>query len=59
MSATPTDPSDTNPTVGIDAQEYDRYAALSTADEDVIIYDLDIETAWLQSDVVVDLESHR
>jgi len=59
MSAQPSDATDTNPTVGIDAQEYDRYAALSTENQEVIIYDLAIETAWIQSDVVVELEGHR
>jgi len=59
MSATPSSPTDHNPTVGVDAQDYDRYADLTTADGEVIVYDLDVETAWIQSDVAVDLKTHR
>ncbi|MFT4889688.1 MAG: hypothetical protein ACI9YT_000599 [Halobacteriales archaeon] len=59
MSATSSNPADGNPTVGIDAREYDRYADLTTASGDVILYDRDVETAWIQSDVAIDLENHR
>lgn len=59
MSATPSNPADGNPTVGIDAREYDRYADLTTANGEVILYDIDVETAWIQSDLAFDLESRR
>lgn len=59
MSATPSNPTDRDPTVGIDAQDYDRYASLTTVTDHVIVYDLDVETAWIQSDVGADLEKHR
>jgi len=32
----------------------DRYAALETGDGDVVIYDRETPSAWLQSDAVVD-----
>lgn len=34
----------------------ERYAALETGDGDVVIYDRDVPSAWLQSDSVVDTD---
>lgn len=42
-------------TMGPDAQRYDRYATVTTDDDEVILYDIDEETAWLQSDTAVSL----
>ncbi|MFQ3294882.1 MAG: hypothetical protein ACI9EZ_001656 [Halobacteriales archaeon] len=59
MSAQPSDTTNTNPTVGIDAQNYDRYASLATENDEIIVNDLERETAWIQSDSAVELREHR
>jgi len=41
-------------TVGVDAPPLDRYEQIALNDG-ILIYDTDEETAWLQSDVVVEL----
>jgi len=41
-------------TVGVDAPPLDRYEQIAL-DDGILIYDTDEETAWLQSDVVVEL----
>lgn len=38
-----------------DAHDDKRYGAIETGDGDVVIYDRDNETAWLQSDTMVEL----
>lgn len=57
MSETSTDDADEYTTVGPDAAGYDRYAAVSLADGELLLYDRDEEDAWLQSDAPVDLET--
>jgi hypothetical protein len=37
------------------ATEADRYGAIETGDGDVVVYDREEPTAWLQSDYTVDL----
>lgn len=48
-------PDDLPATAGPDATDYDDYDAVETADGDVIIYGLDRDEAWLQSDTAVSL----
>lgn len=43
------------PTVGADARELARFAAVETDAGDLLIYDEDEEAAWLQSDVYYSL----
>jgi hypothetical protein len=49
---------DAEPTMGPDALDYDQYGAVETGD-DLIVYDLDSEEAWVQSSVYVTLEASR
>lgn len=44
------------PTVGADAPELDRFAAVETDGGDLLVYDEDEEGAWLQSDVYYSLD---
>jgi hypothetical protein len=39
-----------------DTADDERYGAIETGDGDVVIYDRDNETAWLQSDTTVPLD---
>lgn len=41
-------------TVGLDAAPLDRYEQV-TLEDGILIYDTENETAWLQSDVTVEL----
>lgn len=52
-------PPDAEPTMGPDALDYDRYGAVETADDDLIVYDLDQNEAWVQSSVHVTLDANR
>lgn len=42
-------------TIGPDAVEYRRFAAVRFEDGDLLVYDDDTEDAWVKSDVTVDL----
>lgn len=44
------------PTIGVDAEDLERFTALTTDDGDVVIYDEEVEDAWIQSDVHLALE---
>lgn len=59
MSAQPSDTPDTNTTVGIDAQNYDRYASLATETDELIVYEHEKDAAWIQSDSAVELRERR
>jgi len=40
-----------------DTESGERYGAIETADGELVIYDRDEETAWLQSDQAVDVSA--
>lgn len=52
-------PQDAEPTMGPNALDYDRYGAVETAEDDLIVYDLQQNEAWVQSSVHVTLEENR
>lgn len=52
MSTTPDrHPSEPTP------EEAGRYVALQMNEEQVVVYDAEVETAWIQSDTTVDMNS--
>lgn len=38
-------------TVGVDAQHLERYEDIESEDGDLIVYDAEVQDAWIQSDV--------
>ena len=42
---------------GTDTDDAKRYGAIETAEGDLVIYDRDEDTAWLQSDHAVDVSA--
>jgi len=52
-------PDDAEATMGPDALDYERYGAVETADDELIVYDVDDSGAWLQSSAFVDLGERR
>jgi len=44
-------------TLGMDAAELDRYAEVTLESGGVIIYDRDNESAWIQADEPIELDS--
>jgi hypothetical protein len=55
MPARPKNDTEYN-TVGVDAAELRRYAAIRLDSGDVVIYDEDSESAWIQSPSAIGLE---
>lgn len=55
MTKTAPAPDDGFTTMGPDAQEYSRYALVTILEDQVILYDIDEEEAWIQSDTAVRL----
>lgn len=53
MSADSTLP-DQQSSIGVDAVSLDRYSAVQTDDSQLIVYDEQIEDAWIQSDDWID-----
>jgi len=45
------------PTVGVEATPLERYGDVATEDGQWLIYDLDHERAWIQSDLYLSRES--
>jgi hypothetical protein len=45
------------PTVGVDAVSLDRFADVGTEDGQVLVYDRDNESGWVQSDLHVPRET--
>ncbi|MFB6222151.1 MAG: hypothetical protein ABEH86_00560 [Haloarcula sp.] len=58
MSTNSPDGTDRFPTTGPDTEVYDRFQTVTTA-EDVIIYDIECEEAWIQTSNTVCLEGMR
>lgn len=50
---TPSD-SDQQPSIGVDAVSLERYSAVQTDDLQVIVYDEQLEDAWIQSSDWID-----
>ena len=46
---------DRSPTSGPETERYDRYRSVITDDDEVMIYDVDIGAAWIQSKYAVQL----
>lgn len=46
---------DAEPTMGPDALDYERYGAVETGDDELIVYDVDDSAGWVQSSAFVDL----
>lgn len=42
-------------TLGPDARVYERYAQVELDEDTVVVYDIEVETAWISSDMVVTL----
>lgn len=59
MSTTTEDGGTDYRTVGVDAADLERYAAVRLEDGEVIIYDRDEEDAWFQSASAIGLEFMR
>lgn len=49
-------PSRTPPSNANAPQDSSRFAALELADADVLIYDREVDTAWVRSDTALELE---
>lgn len=47
------------PTVGVDATSIDRFTATTTDDGDLLLFDEELEDAWIQSDVYLSAEAGR
>jgi hypothetical protein len=45
------------PTIGVDAVPLDRFADVGTEDGQLLVYDRDNETAWVQADLYVPRET--
>lgn len=43
-------------TVGPDAPDLERYVAITLEDRELIVFDGEVEDAWVQSDVAVTLD---
>jgi hypothetical protein len=43
-------------TIGVEAADMSRYADVQVEDGEVIVYDRDVESAWIQSDSALGLE---
>lgn len=56
--ATDTTGDDAPPTTGPDAVDYDPFGHVRVGD-DLLIYGLDSDDAWVQSDAFVELETER
>lgn len=52
-------PDDAEPTMGPDALDYERYGAVETGDDELIVYDVDDSAGWVQSSAFVDLGARR
>ncbi|MBX0325535.1 hypothetical protein EGH21_21145 [Halomicroarcula sp. F13] len=59
MSTKTSDSTDRLPTAGPDTGTFDRYKAVITDDGEFLIYDVESEDAWIQSQVAVKLETYR
>lgn len=53
MTKTAPAPDDEFTTMGPDAQEYGRYALATIQEDQVILYDIEDEEAWIQSDTAL------
>ena len=53
MSITNVCPSEDCHTLGVDANDLDRYADIATGSGDLLVYDREEEDAWIQSDTFV------
>lgn len=42
-------------TIGPDARAYERYAQVDLDEDTMLVYDVDVETAWISSDTAVSL----
>lgn len=42
-------------TTGPNQDEYEQYRTITTASDETVIYDADVEDAWIQSDDTVQL----
>lgn len=50
MSVDSTDRTDRLPSMGVDAVALDRYSGIETDDGEFVVYDEEVEDAWIQSD---------
>jgi hypothetical protein len=55
MSPKIRDSDDRFPTTGPDSERYDRYRLVTTGTDEAIIYDTECDDAWIQTELVVDL----
>lgn len=56
MSVQPKDDDEGFVTLGVDAQEMDRYADLTLENDETLIYDRDDEDAWIQAEFAIRLD---
>lgn len=54
MSVHKTSDRDHQPSIGVDAVSFERYTAVQTDDKQLIVYDEQVEAAWVQSDDWID-----
>lgn len=45
--------------MGPDALDYERYGAVETGDDELIVYDVDDSAGWVQSSAFVDIDECR
>jgi len=59
MSTSTSHSDDRLPTAGPASGCYERYRCEDTTDGETLIYDIEIEDAWVQSSATMDLETWR
>ena len=59
MAANTRDTADRLPTTGVDAQDLDWLDAIWTGEDALIVYGVDEDDAWIQSDWCISLEQMR
>lgn len=47
------------PSIGVDAVALDRYSGIHTGDGGLIVYDEEVEVAWIQSNEWVSAQGNR
>lgn len=57
MNSIPTCPGEHCSTVGVEAVPLEQYVSIDTTDGERILYDREVENAWIQSDVYFPCES--
>lgn len=57
MSTESTCATDDCPTVGVDGKPLERYRRVTTSEAEMLVYDREVDAAWIQSDLYVRLDT--